>query len=38
MAQHTDAPTIPPKAITPVGINHLVLNVRNMEESHAFWT
>lgn len=23
---------------TPVGINHLVLNVRNMEESHRFWT
>ena len=24
--------------ITPVGLNHLVLNVRNMEESHRFWT
>ncbi|MCA8927068.1 MAG: VOC family protein [Alphaproteobacteria bacterium] len=23
---------------TPVGINHVVLNVRNMEESHRFWT
>ncbi|MFO1079195.1 MAG: VOC family protein [Reyranellaceae bacterium] len=23
---------------TPVGINHMVLNVRNMEESHQFWT
>jgi len=22
----------------PQGINHLVLNVRNMEESHRFWT
>jgi catechol 2,3-dioxygenase len=31
--------TIPPReAVTPVGINHLVLNVRNIEESHAFWT
>jgi catechol 2,3-dioxygenase len=25
-------------AETPVGLNHLVLNVRNLEESHAFWT
>jgi catechol-2,3-dioxygenase len=25
-------------AKTPVGINHVVLNVRNMEESHQFWT
>lgn len=23
---------------TPVGVNHVVLNVRNMEESHRFWT
>ena len=22
----------------PSGLNHLVLNVRNMDESHAFWT
>lgn len=28
----------PDKAITPVGINHLVLNVRDIEESHRFWT
>jgi catechol 2,3-dioxygenase len=26
------------KAVTPVGLNHLVLNVRNLEESHRFWT
>jgi catechol 2,3-dioxygenase-like lactoylglutathione lyase family enzyme len=26
------------KPITPRGINHLVLNVRDMEESHRFWT
>ena len=26
------------KAVTPRGINHLVLNVRNLEESHKFWT
>jgi catechol 2,3-dioxygenase len=28
----------PREAVTPVGINHLVINVRNMEESHKFWT
>ena len=26
------------KPITPRGINHLVLNVRDIEESHRFWT
>ena len=26
------------RAITPRGINHLVLNVRNLEVSHKFWT
>jgi catechol 2,3-dioxygenase len=25
-------------AQTPSGINHLVLNVRNLEEAHRFWT
>jgi catechol 2,3-dioxygenase len=25
-------------AVTPKGFNHLVLNVRNMEESHRFWS
>ena len=25
-------------AVTPNGINHLVLNVRDMDESHRFWT
>jgi len=24
--------------VTPLGVNHLVLNVRNMEESHRFWS
>jgi catechol 2,3-dioxygenase len=24
--------------VTPTGVNHLVLNVRNMEESHHFWS
>jgi catechol 2,3-dioxygenase len=38
MAPSHDLPTAPREAITPVGINHLVLNVRDLEESHAFWT
>ena len=29
---------VPAKAITPVGLNHVVFNVRDMDESHAFWT
>jgi len=24
--------------VTPAGLNHLVLNVRDLEESHRFWT
>lgn len=27
-----------PQAMTPVGVNHLVLNVRDMERAHKFWT
>ncbi len=38
MSQSHDLPTVPREAITPVGINHLVLNVRDIEESHTFWT
>jgi len=38
MARSHDLPIAPREAITPVGINHLVLNVRDLEESHAFWT
>ena len=34
MANDTHAP----QAQTPRGINHVVLNVRNMEVSHTFWT
>ena len=26
------------KSMAPAGVNHLVLNVRNLEESHRFWT
>ena len=29
---------VPTRAMRPSGINHLVLNVRDMDESHAFWT
>ena len=35
MAQETGATTGP---VRPRGINHLVLNVRDIEESHRFWT
>jgi len=28
----------PRAAVTPLGINHVVLNVRDIEESHHFWT
>ena len=34
----SDAPKAPPTAVAPCGINHLVLNVRDIEESHRFWT
>jgi catechol 2,3-dioxygenase len=32
------AAAAPSRPVTPVGLNHLVINVRNMEESHRFWT
>ena len=38
MTQSNDITTPPREAVTPVGINHLVLNVRDLAESHAFWT
>ena len=28
----------PAQAVTPVGVNHLVINVRDIEESHRFYT
>jgi catechol 2,3-dioxygenase len=31
-------PKAPAEAMTPAGINHLVINVRDIEESHRFWT
>lgn len=32
------AQSTPKTAVAPVGVNHLVLNVRNMERAHQFWT
>ena len=34
----SDAPPAPVAAVSPSGINHLVLNVRDIEELHRFWT
>jgi catechol 2,3-dioxygenase len=31
-------PATPNEAVTPSGVNHLVINVRDIEESHKFWT
>jgi catechol 2,3-dioxygenase len=31
-------PATPREALPPRGINHMVLNVRNIEVSHRFWT
>jgi catechol 2,3-dioxygenase-like lactoylglutathione lyase family enzyme len=34
----TDDDRVSRSAVTPSGLNHLVLNVRDLEESHRFWT
>ncbi len=34
----SDRPAAPLQAVRPFGLNHLVINVRDMEESHKFWT
>lgn len=34
----TGKSAVPTQAVMPRGINHLVLNVRDLEESHRFWT
>ena len=34
----SDVPEAPAEAVSPSGINHLVLNVRDIDESHKFWT
>jgi len=36
--ENSHTPPAPDRAQPPVGINHLVLNVRNLEVSHRFWT
>ena len=33
-----ELPKAPSEAVSPSGINHLVLNVRDIDESHKFWT
>ena len=39
MAKHNDKEAIDSSGVaTPVGINHVVLNVHDIEESHRFWT
>lgn len=37
MDESTDTTGTRAVAVTPAGINHLVLNVHDMEESHHFW-
>ena len=34
----SDVDDTPKSAVVPSGLNHLVLNVRDLEESHRFWT
>jgi hypothetical protein len=34
----TDFAPVPPQALPPRGISHMVLNVRNLEVSHCSWT
>jgi catechol 2,3-dioxygenase len=35
---NVELPVAPRQAVSPRGVNHIVLNVRNLETSHAFWT
>jgi catechol 2,3-dioxygenase len=37
-SRDTHAPSTPAQAEPPRGINHVVLNVRDLEASHRFWT
>jgi catechol 2,3-dioxygenase len=38
-SEQTNATTpTPTEAVQPAGINHLVLNVKDLQRSHAFWT
>lgn len=36
--ESTTTESAPPVGHTPQGVNHLVLNVRDIEESHHFWS
>jgi catechol 2,3-dioxygenase len=36
--EQTQVPTVPTQAVAPRGVNHVVLNVRDLEVSHRFWT
>jgi catechol 2,3-dioxygenase-like lactoylglutathione lyase family enzyme len=38
MANNIHPEATPVAAVAPCGLNHLVINVRDMEESHRFWT
>lgn len=37
-SQSSNGSSAPEQAQAPVGINHMVLNVRDLERSHRFWT
>lgn len=36
--QEQASPSAPTEAVQPAGVNHLVLNVKDIERSHTFWT
>jgi catechol 2,3-dioxygenase len=36
--QQDTIPATPTEAVQPSGVNHFVLNVKDIERSHAFWT
>jgi catechol 2,3-dioxygenase len=38
MTDSAHAPASPPQAVAPRGLNHVVLNVRDLDVSHRFWT
>jgi catechol-2,3-dioxygenase len=36
--QERETMPVPTEAVQPTGVNHLVLNVKDIERSHTFWT
>ncbi|SKA06125.1 Glyoxalase/Bleomycin resistance protein/Dioxygenase superfamily protein [Enhydrobacter aerosaccus] len=38
MSRSSESLSPPLTAVTPRGVNHIVFNVRDLEESHRFWT